>query len=62
MDKFFTSALLHDAGLPTPETVVCERAADAMPVIRAMLRDGDDAVIKPLFGSMGHGLVHLRIS
>jgi len=59
VDKFYTSALLQEAGLPTPETVVCERAADAMPVIRGMLREGDDAVIKPLFGSMGHGLVRV---
>jgi RimK family alpha-L-glutamate ligase len=59
VDKFYTSALLHEAGLATPETVVCERAADAMPVIRGMLRDGDDAIIKPLFGSMGHGLMRV---
>ncbi len=55
VDKFYTTALLHEAGLPTPETVVCERAADAMP---AVLRLGD-VVIKPLFGSMGHGIVRV---
>ena len=24
VDKFYTTALLQEAGLPTPETVVCE--------------------------------------
>ena len=56
VDKFYTTALLQDAGLPTPETVVCERLADAMEAVRAML-PGGDVILKPLFGSMGHGLV-----
>jgi len=56
VDKFYTSALLREAGLPTPETVVCERAADALAAVEAF----GDAVIKPIFGSMGHGL--LRVS
>ena len=29
VDKFYTSALLEQAGIPTPETVVCERSEDA---------------------------------
>ena len=37
VDKFYTTALLQEAGLPTPETVVCESAADAMAAVR---RDG----------------------
>jgi RimK family alpha-L-glutamate ligase len=55
VDKFYTSALLHDAGLPTPETRVCERADEAMDAVRSI----GDVVIKPLFGSMGHGLVRV---
>jgi RimK family alpha-L-glutamate ligase len=55
VDKFYTSALLQEAGLPTVETVVCERAADAMAAVRAF----GDAVIKPIFGSMGHGIVRV---
>ena len=55
VDKFLTTALLHDAGVPTPSTVVCERAKEAMDAITAM----GDVVIKPLFGSMGHGLVRV---
>jgi len=59
VDKFYTTALLHQAGLPVPETVVCERADDAMAAIRRMLADGGEVIIKPIFGSMGHGLVRV---
>jgi len=65
VDKFYTDARLREAGLPTPETYVCERAVDAMTAIRAMLggRASDDGeravVIKPIFGSMGHGIVRV---
>jgi RimK family alpha-L-glutamate ligase len=55
VDKFYTTALLQDAGLPTPETVVCENATEAM---AAVLRMGD-VIIKPIFGSMGHGMVRV---
>lgn len=55
VDKFYTTALLHEAGIPTPETVVCEGVADAV----AAVREFGDAVIKPLFGSMGHGMVRV---
>jgi RimK family alpha-L-glutamate ligase len=62
VDKFYATALLQEAGLPTPETVVCEGAADAMAAVRTMLgspADGEGVVIKPIFGSMGHGLVRV---
>jgi RimK family alpha-L-glutamate ligase len=55
VDKFYTSALLHDAGLPTPETIAGEDFATAMAAVRRM----GDVVIKPIFGSMGHGLVRV---
>ena len=55
VDKFYTSALLREAGLDTPETVVCEGVDDAMAAVRAM----GDVIIKPLFGSMGHGMVRV---
>jgi RimK family alpha-L-glutamate ligase len=55
VDKFYTTALLHEAGLPTPETVVCEGMADAMAAVRAM----GDVIVKPIFGSMGHGMVRV---
>ena len=55
VDKFYTTALLQDADLPTPETVVCESFSDAMAAVRAM----GDVIVKPIFGSMGHGLVRV---
>lgn len=55
VDKFYTSALLHEAGLTTPETIVCERIDDAMSAMREM----GDVIVKPLFGSMGHGMVRV---
>jgi RimK family alpha-L-glutamate ligase len=58
VDKFYTTALLHEAGLPVPETVVCERGADAMAAVREML-PGGDVIVKPVFGSMGHGMVRV---
>jgi len=65
VDKFYTDARLREAGVPTPATIVCERADDAMTAIRAMLEaapsgESDRAVvIKPIFGSMGHGIVRV---
>ena len=56
VDKFYTTALLQEAGIPTPETVVCETVADATAAAHAM----GDVIIKPIFGSMGLGM--LRVS
>jgi len=55
VDKFYTTALLSRAGLATPETVVCERSEDAI----AAFRDMRDVIVKPLFGSMGLGMVRV---
>lgn len=53
VDKAWTSAILARGGLPTPATVVCERADDAFEAFRDL---GGDVVVKPLFGSMGLGM------
>ncbi|HKU60835.1 MAG TPA: RimK family alpha-L-glutamate ligase [Gemmatimonadales bacterium] len=55
VDKFWTSALLEQCGLPTPETIVCERPEEAMAAFRAL----GDVIVKPLFGSMGLGMVRV---
>lgn len=55
VDKFYTSSLLEQAGIPTPETVVCERSEDAIAAFRSM----GDVIVKPLFGSMGLGMVRI---
>lgn len=55
VDKFYTTALLQEAGLPVPETIVCEGAADAIAAVREM----GDVIVKPIFGSLGHGMVRI---
>jgi RimK family alpha-L-glutamate ligase len=55
VNKFYTTALLHDAGLPTPETIVCEQTDEVMMAIRTL----GDVIIKPIFGSLGHGMVRV---
>jgi ribosomal protein S6--L-glutamate ligase len=56
VDKLWTTALLGRAGLPVPETVVCERPDDALQAFRSL---GGDVIVKPLFGSMGLGMVRV---
>ncbi len=56
VDKFLSSLLFEEAGLPTPETRVTERIEEAM---EAFAELGGDVVVKPLFGSEGRGIVRL---
>ena len=55
VDKFYTSALLEEAGLETPRVVVAERLDDAMAAFLSM----GDVLVKPLFGSNGRGIVRV---
>ncbi|WP_026368385.1 RimK family alpha-L-glutamate ligase [Aminiphilus circumscriptus] len=59
VDKFTTSALLEEAGIPTPRTEVTENLDEALACFRRL---GGDVVVKPLFGSEGKGIVRLRDS
>jgi RimK family alpha-L-glutamate ligase len=56
VNKARTTAILEAAGLPTPETVVCETVEQAMAAFRRL----GDVILKPLFGSMGLGMLRLR--
>jgi len=56
VDKFLTTSRLAAAGLPVPETVVCERADAAL---EAFERLGGDVVVKPVFGAEGRGIVRV---
>ncbi|HEY67676.1 MAG: RimK family alpha-L-glutamate ligase [Chloroflexi bacterium] len=56
VDKYYTSTLLEDAGLPTPRTVVTERFDEAMAAFHEL---GGDVVVKPIFGSEGRGIVRV---
>ena len=55
VDKFWTSVLLEQCGIPTPETMVCQDAEEAFTAFRAL----GDVIVKPLFGSMGLGMVRV---
>jgi tetrahydromethanopterin:alpha-L-glutamate ligase len=52
VDKAMTSFLLHQAGVPTPKTWVCESRLYA----HEMIQSQEKLVIKPLFGSQGQGV------
>lgn len=56
VDKYYTSSLLEDAGVPTPRTLVTERFEQALSAFHEL---GGDVVIKPLFGSEGRGMVRV---
>lgn len=57
VDKYYTSTLLEDAGLPTPRTIVTERFDEAMAAFAEL---GGDVIVKPLFGSEGKGMMRLN--
>ena len=56
IDKYLTSALLAEAGLATPDTIVCQTVDDAMQAFHEL---GKDVVVKPLFGSEGRGITRI---
>lgn len=58
VDKPLTSLLIKRAGLPTPETWVCESLAKAQDIYLAQTQQGRNLLLKPLFGSQGNG-IHL---
>jgi len=55
VDKLWTTAILAQAGLAVPETVVCESPDAALAAFRQL----QDVIVKPLFGSMGLGMVRV---
>ncbi|QDU38649.1 Ribosomal protein S6 modification protein [Maioricimonas rarisocia] len=57
VDKYLATSRIASAGLPVPETGVCENSDAAMELFQQL--DGD-VVVKPLFGSEGRGI--LRVS
>lgn len=53
VDKFLSLSMLQNAGLPIPETRVSQTLQHALVDYETL---GGDVVVKPIFGSMGHGL------
>ena len=58
VDKPLTSLLLSRAGLPTPQTWICESPDQAQFILERETDNDKKLVLKPLFGSQGIG-VHL---
>jgi ribosomal protein S6--L-glutamate ligase len=56
VDKFLATARLQAAGLRVPATVVCQCAEDALNAFESL---GRDVIVKPIFGSLGRGLVRV---
>jgi RimK family alpha-L-glutamate ligase len=55
VDKFWTSSILEQCGIPTPETIVCDDSEEAFEAFRTL----KDVIVKPLFGSMGLGMIRV---
>lgn len=56
VDKYYTSALLQEARIKTPRTIITESFSEAM---RSFKELGGDIVVKPLFGSLGLGITRI---
>lgn len=56
-DKFLTSIYLERHNIPTPRTIICENANDALDSFEEL---GGDVVLKPLFGSKGVGVTRIN--
>jgi len=54
VDKYLCLSRIHEAGLPVPRTIVCEDSNEA---IEAFGELDERALLKPLFGAEGHGIV-----
>lgn len=56
VDKYLATAKLAAAGLPVPDTIVCETSEAALEVFERL---GGDVVVKPVFGAEGRGIVRV---
>ncbi|MCH2201351.1 MAG: RimK family alpha-L-glutamate ligase [Fuerstiella sp.] len=56
VDKWLTTQKLISAGVPVPDTAVCEDSESAMQLCEQL---GGDIVVKPLFGSEGRGIIRV---
>lgn len=56
VDKYLTTQRLAMAGLPVPQTIVCENFDAAM---AAFVELESDVVVKPLFGAEGRGIMRV---
>jgi len=57
VDKYYTCSLLEDAGIPVPKTFVTQSFTTALQGFREL---GGKVVVKPLFGSLGLGMLRVE--
>ena len=57
VDKYLSLALLDGANIPVPSTGVCQDLESALECFEIL---GKDVVVKPLFGSMGNGIMRIQ--
>jgi RimK family alpha-L-glutamate ligase len=55
VDKYYALALLENAGIPIPKTVVTENPEEALLIFKKF----KDIVVKPIFGSRGIGIARI---
>lgn len=56
VDKYLTTQKLALAGIPVPDTIVCENSEAA---VEAFEKLRGDVVVKPLFGAEGRGIMRV---
>ncbi len=56
VDKYYALTLLGENGIPVPRTVVTESISEALKAFKAF---GEDAIVKPVFGSRGIGAARI---
>ncbi|MEC7775032.1 MAG: RimK family alpha-L-glutamate ligase, partial [Planctomycetota bacterium] len=57
VDKYLCLCRLHEAGLPVPRTIVCEDPDQALEAFGEL---DEQALVKPLFGAEGRGIIRPR--
>lgn len=56
VDKSLTTIKLATAGIPVPDTIVCEDSESALDAFEKL---GGNVVVKPLFGAEGRGILRI---
>ena len=59
IDKYLSLALIRQAGLTVPESIVCQTVESAMDAFEKL---GRDVIVKPVFGGEGNGMIRLTES
>lgn len=62
VDKGMTSFILARAGVPSPDTWVCESRETAREIVNRKTATNQNLVLKPLFGNCGRGLQLINVN